>query len=209
MADNDLSWNDVVDSPEDSMEMVESFDYVPAPRIIPGGTVLLSKSRTTKPKKAVTGKTFFEISFIGGLENPNTGALYSAGQYPEKARLFGFKREEKTDSGGKGFTTDIASYIKKCGLKPTDFSSVKAALEAADQMPVLVRADLEDDLYDAETKTYRKREKGEKALRTNDFKKEDGTFATIITKDGKTFKARNIFRDFIKIPTQPAAEQQT
>ena len=124
---------DLKDRPEDVPQTIESSDYSPYD-IMPIGAYY-SASRTIVPKTSKKGNTYYEVTFTSGLEDVEGGKVYGMGKYPERMFLFGtlFPRTNRP-----GQTSDVADYLRSCGINPKEITSVADALEVSQQMPVNV-----------------------------------------------------------------------
>jgi hypothetical protein len=133
MYDEPQTLADLKDQPEDVPEAIESSDYSPYD-LMPIG-YYYSASRTITPKTSRKGNRYFEVSFDSGLEDVESGKVFGMGKFPERMFLFGtlFPRTNRP-----GQTSDIADYLRSCGINPKEITSVADALEQSQQMPVNV-----------------------------------------------------------------------
>jgi len=133
MFDEPQTLEDLKDLPEDVPESIESSDYSPYD-LMPVGTYF-SAARTITPKISKKGNRYYEVQFTSGLEDTEAGKVFGMGKYPERMMLFGtlFPRTNRP-----GQTSDIADYLRSCGINPKGISSVADALAESQSMPVNV-----------------------------------------------------------------------
>jgi hypothetical protein len=181
---DELTLDDVKNMPEDHQEL-ESSDYVDY-NLIPVGWYLSQQRKITPKKSARTGKLWYEVTFNGGLQDAASGRVHGMGSYPEKGGLFG-NRYERDNRPGQ--TTDIADYLRACGIDPKTVTSTASALEQSQTLPVKAFVAWTNKTEKLPDGTWEK-----ETLKTKDFNK--GTaqapeMVSTVTKDGRTFEARH------------------
>jgi len=179
-------------------EALESNDYSDF-EVTPVGHYL-SQAREIKGKlgKDKVNLTF-EITFTGGLQDPNTGRSYNSGQYPLKTWLSTKKFNKQNRVGS---TSTAAEYLRACGLDPKE-GTISELFEVSKTLPVQVYVGWEDQ----GKKTGEKGPDGKdiytnKGLKTKDFNrgtKESPNYVPSVTIDSETFTARARVSGFSKI----------
>jgi hypothetical protein len=138
-------------------------------------------------RKSAKGNLYYEVRFTSGLENPETGMLYGKGRYPERMFLFPNLR---TREGKPGQTSDVAEYLRSCGIDPKGITSVADALQDSCGHQVMVFVSWTNKTEkDPATGVYTK-----EVVRGKDFNTgtiEDPKYVTTITKDGVTYEAKH------------------
>lgn len=160
---------------------IESNDYSPFEVPHPGN--YLSQSREIRAKQKDDGTVTFELTFVGGLTDPNTGKVIFAAR-PEKTWL---STKKYTRTGRPGQTSSVAEYLRACGMDPKQVGSLTDALLASQSIPLLVYVAWED----------RSEKVGDTwvnaGLKTRDFNqgsKEEPHYVPQVEKDGKVYTAR-------------------
>lgn len=189
----DLTLDDVKNMPEDSPAMLESSDYVDY-NLIPVGWYLSQQRKITPKKSQRTGKLWYEVSFVGGLQDPETGKVHSSGQYPERGGLFGnrFSRENRP-----GETTDVAEYLRACGIDPKSVKSTAEALQQSETLPVMCFVGWTNRTEKLPDGTYEK-----ETLKTKDFNRGTATapdYMPSVEIGGRVFEARHKVTKFQKV----------
>lgn len=128
-----LTLEDIRNMPEDVPDSIESEDYSPYD-LIPIG-YYLSRQREIVARKSAKGNLYYEVRFTSGLEDPVSGTAYGMGKYPERMFMFSNLR---TREGKPGQTSDVAEYLRSCGIDPKGITSVVDALEESVNNEVMV-----------------------------------------------------------------------
>lgn len=188
-----LTLEDVKNMPEDVPAQIESFDYSSAV-LIPIG-YYFSPTRTITPKKsAKSGKIYYEVAFNTGLQNSESGENFGTGKYPERMFLFG---TQFSRTGRKGSTSDVADYLRSCGLDPKGITSVAEALQQSQEMPVMCFVSWTNKTEKLADGTWTK-----EVLKGRDFNfgtADAPQYKDTVTRDGETFTARHKVVGFRKI----------
>lgn len=187
-----LTLDDVKNMPEDVPSTIESYDYSSS-LLLPIG-YYLSQSRTITPKKSQKGKIYYEITFDSGLQNPETGESFGMGKYPERGVLFG---TQFSRTGRKGSTSDVADYLRSCGINPKQISSVAQALQESQNLPVMCFVSWTNKTEKLADGSWTK-----EVLKGRDFNKgtaDEPDYVDTVTKDGTTFYARHKVVGFRKV----------
>lgn len=188
-----LTLDDVKNMPEDVPAQIESFDYSSA-TLMPIG-YYISHSRTITPKKSQkTGRLYYEVTFNSGLQNPETGENFGMGKYPERMFLFG---TQFTRTGRKGSTSDIADYLRACGINPKGISSVAEALEESQNCPVMAFVSWTNKTEKLADGSWTK-----EVLKGRDFNfgtADEPEYRDTVLRDGQTYQARHKVVGFRKI----------
>jgi len=182
--DENLTLDDVRNLPDDIPAAIESEDYSPFD-LIPIG-YYLSNSREIHPRKSAKGNLYYEVKFTSGLENPETGRIFGRGKYPERLFLFSNLR---TREGKPGQTSDVAEYLRSCGIDPKGISSVADALQESCAKPVMVFVSWTNETEKLPDGTWTK-----EVLRGKDFNMgtvADPQYVTSVEKDGVTYHAKH------------------
>ena len=179
-----LTLDDIRNMPEDVPDSIESEDYSPYD-LIPIG-YYLSRQREIVARKSAKGNMYFEVRFTSGLEDPQTGMLYGKGKYPERMFMFPNLR---TREGKPGQTSDVAEYLRSCGIDPKGISSVADALGDSQGNEVMVFVSWTNKTERLPDGTWEK-----EVLRGKDFNAgsiDDPEYKTTVVKDGVTYTARH------------------
>ena len=179
-----LTLDDIRNMPEDVPDSIESEDYSPYD-LIPIG-YYLSRQREIVARKSAKGNMYFEVRFTSGLEDPQTGMLYGKGKYPERMFMFPNLR---TREGKPGQTSDVAEYLRSCGIDPKGISSVADALNESQGNEVMVFVSWTNKTEKLPDGTWEK-----EVLRGKDFNAgsiDDPEYKTTVVKDGVTYTARH------------------
>ncbi len=173
-------------------EALESNDYSDF-EVTPVGHYL-SQQREIKGKVGKDGVNLtFEITFTGGIQDPQTGRSYGAGQYPFKTWLSTKKFNKQNRVGS---TSTAAEYPRACGLDPKD-GTINELFEVSKTLPVQVYVAWEDKGKKQEDGTYTNA-----GLKTKDFNrgtKESPQYVPSVTIGNETFTARARVSGFSKI----------
>ncbi len=184
MSDDNLTLDDVRNLPDDVPAAVESADYSPFD-LIPIG-YYLSRQREITPRKSQKGNLYYEVRFNGGLEDLERGIVYGRGRFPERLFLFSTLR---TREGKPGQTSDVAEYLRACGLDPKGITSVADALKESQSQPVMVFVSWTNETEKLPDGTWTK-----EVCRGKDFNKGTKTqpeYVTAIEKDGVMYHAKH------------------
>jgi hypothetical protein len=180
-----LTLDEIRNMPEDIPDSIESSDYSPYD-LIPIG-YYLSRQREIVARKSAKGNLYYEVKFSSGLENPETGMLYGKGRYPERMFLFPNLRSRE---GKPGQTSDVAEYLRACGIDPKGITSVADALQESCGHQVMVFVSWTNKTEkDPATGAW-----GKEVLRGKDFNTgsiDDPKYVTTVTKDGVTYEAKH------------------
>lgn len=179
-----LTLDDVKNMPEDVPSNIESFDYSSA-TLMPIG-YYISHSRVITPKKSAKGRIYYEVSFTSGLQNPETGENFGLGRYPERMFLFG---TQFTRTGRKGSTSDVADYLRSCGINPKGIASVSEALQQSQDMPVMAFVSWTNKTSKLDDGTWEK-----EILKGRDFNfgtADEPEYRDTVLRDGQTYTARH------------------
>ncbi len=184
MSENFTDLSSLIDTPEDLPENLESADYTGFEIIPPGN--YLSESREIKARRKDDGSVTFEVAFVGGLVNPETGKRVAGNGRPEKTYLSSkqYVRENRA-----GSTSSVSEYLRACGIDPKSVESVGSALAESQSSPVLVYVGWENRTEKQADGTWPKA-----TLKTKDFNtgtKEQPNYVPNVTKDGVNYTARH------------------
>lgn len=164
-----------------AVEEIESNDYSPFEVPAPGN--YLSQTREIRARQKEDGSTTFEVTFVGGLTDPNTGKTIFASR-PEKTYL---STKKYVRTGRPGQTSSVAEYLRACGMDPKNVGNLLEALVSSQSIPLLVYVAWED----------KGKKVGEtwvnKGLKTRDFNqgsKEEPKYVPQVEVDGEVFTAR-------------------
>jgi hypothetical protein len=187
-----LTLDDIRNLPEDVPETIESEDYSPYD-LIPIG-YYVSRQREIVARKSAKGNMYFEVRFTSGLEDPQTGMLYGKGKYPERMFMFPNLR---TREGKPGQTSDVAEYLRSCGIDPKGITSVADALMESQSHEVMAFVSWTNKTEQLPDGNWEK-----EVLRGKDFNAgtiDDPEYKTTITKDGVTYTAKHKVVGFRKV----------
>jgi len=187
-----LTLDDIRNMPEDIPDSIESDDYSPYD-LVPIG-YYLSRQREVSARKSAKGNIYYEVRFTSGLEDPTSGMLYGRGRYPERMFMFPNLR---TREGKPGQTSDVAEYLRSCGIDPKGISSVADALQESQSKEVMAFVSWTNKTEQKPDGTWEK-----EVLRGKDFNAgsiDDPDYKTTITVDGITYTARHKVVGFRKV----------
>lgn len=180
-----LTLDEIRNMPEDIPDSIESSDYSPYD-LIPIG-YYTSRQREISARKSAKGNLYYEVKFTSGLENPESGMLFGKGRYPERMFIFPNLR---TREGKPGQTSDVAEYLRACGIDPKGITSVADALQESCSHQVMVFVSWTNKTEkDPATGVW-----GKEVLRGKDFNTgsiDDPKYVTTVTKDGVTYEAKH------------------
>jgi hypothetical protein len=188
-----MTLDDVVNRPEDAPDSIETQDYSPY-ELIPVG-YYLSNAREIQPKKGKdSGKLYYEVRFTSGLEDPSSGVSYGKGRWPERMFLFPNLR---TREGKPGQTSDVADYLRSCGIDPKGLASVVDGLKQSLDVPVMVFVSWTNETERLPDGSWTK-----EVCRGKDFNMgtvAEPNYQTIIEKEGVSYRARHKAVGFRKV----------
>jgi hypothetical protein len=173
-------------------EALETSDYSDF-EVTPVGHYL-SQARDIKVKQSKDGINLtFELTFIGGIQDPASGRSYGMGQYPFRTWV-STKKFSRTNRPGA--TSTAAEYLRACGLDPKE-GSLSELFEVSKTLPVRVYVAWEDKGEKQPDGTYTNA-----GLKTKDFNrgtKDAPQYVPSVTINGKTFTARARVAGFARI----------
>ncbi len=184
MEAENLTLDDVRNLPDDVPSSVESADYSPFD-LMPI-KYYLSRDREIIPKKSAKGNLYYEVRFTSGLEDLDRGITYGKGRFPERLALFPGLR---TREGKPGQTSDVAEYLRACGIDPKGISSVAEALKDSQSREVMVFVSWTNETEKLPDGTWTK-----EVVKGKDFNLGTATephYVTTIEKDGVTYHAKH------------------
>ena len=172
-------------------EEIESKDYLDYDLLQPG--LYLSKGRMINGRKKDDGTTTFEVSFIGGLENPETGEVVANGGFPLRhyisTKLFVQKNRP-------GKTSSVAQYLRAAGIDPKDVTPLEGLTESQ-TIPVVVSIGWEEKIERNPDGSYAKTQ-----LKTKDFNqgtKDAPVYVPVVLWGSQTYTARHKVNGFRKV----------
>ena len=180
-----MTLDDIRNMPEDVPETIESEDYSPYD-LIPIGYYVSRQREIVARKGKDSGKLYYEVRFLSGLEDPISSMLYGKGKYPERMFMFPNLR---TREGKPGQTSDVAEYLRACGIDPKGISSVADALQESCDKEVMVFMSWTNKTEKNPDGTWEK-----EVLRGKDFNvgtAGDPEYKTSVSVDGVSYTAKH------------------
>lgn len=178
---------------EPLVEPLETEDYSTFALTPVGNYVTHSRVITAKEKD--DGTTTFAIELVGGVQHPETGKMYNVGKFPLRTWVSD-KLYQQNDRPGK--TSGVAEYLRACGFNPKQFTTKGELISA-----VMESQTIPVGVFIGRTNKAEKQADGSYAgggeLKTKSFLNEDGTYATTVVVNGKTYIGKEKVGSFSRL----------
>lgn len=191
MSQEFVSLNDLQVVAEELPEVLESGDYIDYD-LIPVGLYLSNQRRITARQKA-DGTTTFQVEFIGGVVNTDTGATFGNGSFPLKTYV---STKKYSLPNRPGQTSSAAQYLRELGIDPKTVDSVVGAMGETETAPVRIFIGWTNKTEKLADGTYEK-----ETMKTRDFNvgtKEEPNYQPMVQIGEKVFQAKHRVQGFRK-----------
>lgn len=192
-----LDLETLVQNAEDiSNEEVEEANYTPYSVTPPGRYISLS--RVISGKRRDDGHFGFKVEFTGGLASEaDPSKVYEKGNFPLTDRRISTKPFQDFD---RGVTSGASKYLRAFGISTKGKTAAEVAPLLIDTQTapvgVIIGREAKAEKND-ETGTW---ERPAKALRTKNFRNEDGTLnATATDPDGRVWKGAPVVEGYFQL----------